>query len=112
MASLISTNGPSVVSVLPSCTRTVVAVSGASRPRPGVTPGFWLIALVVGVHGLLLVLRKARPRLRRPRRRAVALVDQQHVLHGSLLLEMVAYETNGERGNRQLRRKSRQPSPV
>ena len=33
MDSLISTNGPSVVSVLPSCTRTVVAVSGASKPE-------------------------------------------------------------------------------
>ena len=43
-ASLISTNGPSVVSVLPSCTRTVVAVSGAPSPRPGVTPGVWLMA--------------------------------------------------------------------
>src|SRR5205085_822576 len=36
IASLISTNGPSVVSVLPSWTRTVVAVVGSSRPRPGV----------------------------------------------------------------------------
>src|SRR5207253_8625843 len=40
-ASLISTNGQSVVSVLPSCTRTVVAVSGAPSPRPGVPPGVW-----------------------------------------------------------------------
>ena len=39
MASLISTNGPSVVSVLPFSTRTVVAVSGGCRPWPGVTPG-------------------------------------------------------------------------
>jgi hypothetical protein len=38
-----STNGPSVVSVRPSCTRTVVAVSGGARPRPAVTPGFSLI---------------------------------------------------------------------
>ncbi len=45
MASLISTNGPSVVSVLPSSTRTVVAVSGGCSASPGVTPGVWLIAL-------------------------------------------------------------------
>src|SRR5262249_9530317 len=38
-ASLVSTNGPSVVSVFPSCPRTVVAVSGGARPMPGVTPG-------------------------------------------------------------------------
>ena len=38
-ASFVSTNGPSVVIVLPSCTRTVVAVSGGCRPLPGVTPG-------------------------------------------------------------------------
>src|SRR5439155_25314921 len=43
-ASLIATNGPSVVSVLPSCTRTVVAASGPSSWRPGLTPGVWLIA--------------------------------------------------------------------
>ena len=42
-ASLVSTNGPSVVSVRPSCTRTVVAVSGGARPSPAVTPGFSLI---------------------------------------------------------------------
>ena len=44
MASLSSANGPSVVSVLPSDTRTVVAISGAASPSPGVTPGVWLIA--------------------------------------------------------------------
>jgi len=43
-ASLVSTNGPSVVSVRPSCTRTVVAVSGSSSWRPGVTPGVSLSA--------------------------------------------------------------------
>ena len=37
-----STNGPSVVSVWPSCTRTVVAVSGSESPKPGVTPGLGL----------------------------------------------------------------------
>ena len=41
-ASLSSTNGPSVVSVRPSATRTVVAVSGAASPWPGVTPGLHL----------------------------------------------------------------------
>src|SRR5207237_10347617 len=44
-ASLTATNGPSVVSVLPSCTRTVVADSGASSGRPGLTPGCPLLAL-------------------------------------------------------------------
>ena len=34
-----ATNGPSVVRVLPSSTRTVVAASGGSSQRPGVTPG-------------------------------------------------------------------------
>ena len=33
-----------MVSVLPSCTRTVVAVSGGASPIPGVTPGVWLSA--------------------------------------------------------------------
>jgi hypothetical protein len=37
--SLSSTKGPPVVSVLPSCTRTVVAFSGSPSGRPGVTPG-------------------------------------------------------------------------
>ena len=45
MASLSSTNGPSVVSVLPSSTRTVVAVSGSPIRTPGVTPGVSLSAL-------------------------------------------------------------------
>ena len=45
IASLSSTNGPSVVSVLPSCTRTVVAVSGGCMCTPGVTPEVSLIAL-------------------------------------------------------------------
>src|SRR5205823_12210951 len=45
IASLISTNGPSVVSVLPSCTRTVVAVSAGCIWRPAVTPGVSLSAL-------------------------------------------------------------------
>ena len=45
MASLISANGPSVIRVLPSCTRTVLAVSGSASARPGVTPGVSLIAL-------------------------------------------------------------------
>src|SRR5215207_6651011 len=44
-ASLTVTNGPSVVSVSPSSTRTVVAVSGSSICRPGVTPGVSLTAL-------------------------------------------------------------------
>jgi hypothetical protein len=44
MASLISANGPCVVSVPPSCTRTVVAVSGGCIQTPGVTPGVWSIA--------------------------------------------------------------------
>jgi hypothetical protein len=42
---LISTNGPSVISVSPSRTRTVVAVSGSCSCRPGVTPGVSVIAL-------------------------------------------------------------------
>ena len=45
MASLISTNGPSVVSVFPSSTRTVVAVSGSSSWRPGAHARVWLIAM-------------------------------------------------------------------
>src|SRR5215218_2326877 len=44
-ASLTATNGPSVVSVLPSSTRTVVAVWGSSSWRPGLTPGVSLTAL-------------------------------------------------------------------
>ncbi len=44
MASFISANGPSVVSVRPSSTRTVVAVSGPAICSPGVTPGVSLIA--------------------------------------------------------------------
>ena len=44
MASLSSTNGPSVVSVCPFSNRTVVAVSGSSSWTPDVTAGFWLIA--------------------------------------------------------------------
>src|SRR5215211_4331288 len=44
-ASLTATNGPSVVSVLPASTRTVVAVSGGwSQTSLGVTPGVWLTA--------------------------------------------------------------------
>ena len=43
-ASLTATNGPSVVSVRPSSTRTVVAASGGCSPSPGVTPGVSLIA--------------------------------------------------------------------
>ena len=43
-ASLTATNGPSVVSVLPSSTRTVVAASGGASSVPGVTPGVWLSA--------------------------------------------------------------------
>ena len=43
-ASLTATNGPSVGSVLPSSTRTVVAISGACIWTPGLTPGVWLIA--------------------------------------------------------------------
>ena len=42
--SFTATNGPSVVSVLPSSTRTVVAVSGGSSCRPGLTPGVSLMA--------------------------------------------------------------------
>ena len=42
--------------------------------------------LVVGVDGLLLVLRQRRPVLGRPWRGGVDLVDQQHVLHRFLLL--------------------------
>ncbi|MBT2227909.1 hypothetical protein [Nonomuraea sp. NEAU-A123] len=38
-ASFIPTNGPSVVKVLPSSTRTVVAFSGRPIGSPGVTPG-------------------------------------------------------------------------
>src|ERR1019366_3475683 len=45
IASLSSANGPSVVSVVPSCTRTVVAVSGGCICWPEVTPGVSLIAL-------------------------------------------------------------------
>ena len=44
MASLMSTKGPSVVSVRPSWTRTVVAVSGDAIWTPGVMPGVSLIA--------------------------------------------------------------------
>ena len=43
-ASLTVTNGPSVVSVWPSSTRTVVAASGPCIWSPGVTPGVWLSA--------------------------------------------------------------------
>lgn len=86
-ASLISTNGPSVVRVLPSCTRTVVPVSGASSPRPGGDARGRADRLVVGVDGLLLVLRKGRPLLRRPGRRGCALMDEQHVLHRSSFSE-------------------------
>ena len=42
--SLTATKGPSVVSVLPSWTRTVVAISAGCIQTPGVTPGVWLIA--------------------------------------------------------------------
>src|SRR5947209_2671356 len=45
IASLASTNGPSVVKVLPFCTRTVVALSGGCISTPGVTAGFSLSAL-------------------------------------------------------------------
>jgi hypothetical protein len=41
---LTATNGPSVVSVSPFSTRTVVAVSGSASWSPDVTPGVWLIA--------------------------------------------------------------------
>jgi len=37
-ASFTATNGPSVVSVWPSSTRTVVAISGCCIQKPGVTP--------------------------------------------------------------------------
>ena len=44
MASLSSANGPSVVSVAPLSTRTVVAVSGCAMPTPGVMFGLLLIS--------------------------------------------------------------------
>src|SRR5262249_44429186 len=44
IASLIPRNGPSVTSVLPSVTRTVVATPGRPSASPGVTAGFWLSA--------------------------------------------------------------------
>jgi hypothetical protein len=40
-----ATNGPSVVSVLPSCIRTVVAISAGCSRRPGLTPGVSAITL-------------------------------------------------------------------
>jgi hypothetical protein len=43
-ASFTATNGPSVVSIFPSSTRTVVAASGGCSPRPGVTPDVSLTA--------------------------------------------------------------------
>src|SRR5207249_11898091 len=82
------------------------------QPEAGGDPRGLVDRLVVGVHGLLLVLRKGRPRLGRPRRRGVALMDQQHVLHGSLLLGMVTYETSGERRNRQPPPKTRRPGSL
>ena len=44
MASLTSANGPSVMSVWPPCTRTVVAVSGNAIGAPGFRPGLWFSA--------------------------------------------------------------------
>ena len=59
-ASFMPTNGPSVVSVLPSSTRTVVAFSAAHR-QPGGDAGRLVDRLVVGVDLLLLLLGEARP---------------------------------------------------
>ena len=98
--SLISTKGPSVVSVLPSCTRTVVAVSGRSSPHPGVTPGGLVDGLVVRGDRPLLVLgqRGPPPAMRVSARR----LDGSTACTSSLppLVESCnARETNGETGN-------------
>src|SRR6266542_3624562 len=87
-------NGPSVVSILPSCTRTVVAV--------------WGLQLEAGAHARGLVDRPVRlvdppsapppkdpPTRRRRYGGRVALMDQLHVLHvRSSLNEIVASTTN------------------
>ena len=51
-ASLVSAKGPSVVSVWPSCTRTVVAVSGRCSWCPPSTPGVWAIFMYSPVSAL------------------------------------------------------------
>src|SRR6185312_9956430 len=62
--------------------------------------------LVVRVDGVLLVLGQTAPLLGRAWRRGGALVDQEHELHRFLLTGMDAYETNGNRRNRHVARKS------
>jgi hypothetical protein len=95
---LVSTNGPSVVSVLPSSTRTVVAVSGGcSRTPLGVTPGVSLFSLYPAAidfcssGGRFLISRPLRPRL----------LSSTYFM-GFLLHGVIAYETNAERRDRQL----------
>src|SRR5205823_2014512 len=81
------------------------------HPRAWGHAGGLVDRLVVGGHGLLLVLREAVP-LRRSRQRRVAVVDQQHVLHRILLSwSVVASETNEGRGKGHSRRTARAGSP-
>ena len=68
---------------------------GGIQPEAGGDARRLVDRLVIGEHGLLLVLRKGRPRLRRPRRRGRALVDQQHVLHVPSFRHGVVHWTNG-----------------